>query len=105
MRRDPAQTEHAYYGKKISIQSVESAYARNMIQTARMLRGIPGKTIVLTGSMQPARFRSTDATFNIGLAIGAVQTLPSGVYLAMSGRIFDPENTRKNSAESRSEEF
>src|SRR5437763_16979250 len=50
-----------------------------MVETARALVGIPGKTIVLTGSMQPARFRVTDAVFNIGTAIGAVQSLPPGV--------------------------
>ncbi len=67
-----------------------------MVETGRALLGIPRKTIVLTGSMQPARFRSTDAVFNIGTAIGAVQSLPAGVYLAMNGRIFDPKRTRKN---------
>jgi L-asparaginase len=67
-----------------------------MVQTGRALAGIPGKTIVLTGSMQPARFRVTDAVFNIGVAIGAVQSLPHGVYLAMNGQIFDPQKTRKN---------
>ncbi len=67
-----------------------------MVETARALAGIPGKTIVLTGSMQPARFRSTDAVFNIGTAIGAVQSLPHGVYIAMNGRLFDPRRTRKN---------
>ena len=67
-----------------------------MVDTGRALHGIPGKTIVLTGSMQPARFRSTDAVFNIGLAIGAVQSLPPGVYIAFNGRIFDPGRTRKN---------
>jgi L-asparaginase len=67
-----------------------------MVQTGRALRGIPGKTIVLTGSMQPARFRATDAVFNVGSAIGAVQCLPPGVYIAMNGRIFRPETTQKN---------
>jgi L-asparaginase len=46
--------------------------------------------------MQPARFRVTDAVFNIGVAVGAVQSLPPGVYIAMNGRIFDPARTRKN---------
>lgn len=69
-----------------------------MIQTARALAGIPGKTIVLTGSMQPARFRNTDAGFNIGVAIGAVQCLPPGVYVAMNGRVFDPRRAQKNVA-------
>jgi L-asparaginase len=74
-----------------------------MIQTAKVLKGIAGKTIVLTGSMQPARFKATDAAFNVGVAIGAVQVLPPGVYIAMSGQIFDPEKSRKNVAEGRFE--
>ncbi len=67
-----------------------------MVQTACALTGIPGKTIVLTGSMQPARFRVSDAVFNIGAAVGAVQSLASGVYIVMNGRVFDPTRTRKN---------
>ncbi|MFO1489665.1 MAG: asparaginase domain-containing protein [Kiritimatiellia bacterium] len=67
-----------------------------MIETARALRGIPGKTIVLTGSMQPAMFKVTDAEFNVGLAVAAAQSLPPGVYLAMNGRIFNPDRCRKN---------
>ena len=38
----------------------------------------------------------SDAVFNIGCAVGAVQTLPHGVYLAMNGRIWRPEKVRKN---------
>ncbi len=76
-----------------------------MVETARALLGIPGKTIVLTGSMQPARFRASDAGFNIGTAIGAVQSLSPGVYLAMNGRVFDPRKTRKNRQRNQFEEF
>jgi L-asparaginase len=75
-----------------------------MVQTARALQAITGKTIVLTGSMQPARFRVTDAIFNIGTAIGAVQCLPEGVYIVMNGQVFDPRRTRKNVAENRFEQ-
>lgn len=67
-----------------------------MVQTARALSGIAEKTIVLTGSMQPARFRVTDAVFNIGAAVGAVQSLAPGVYIVMNGRVLDPKRTRKN---------
>lgn len=67
-----------------------------MIQTALALEGIEKKIIVLTGSMQPARFRNTDAVFNIGVAIGAVQSLKPGVYIAMNGQIFDPKLIQKN---------
>ena len=67
-----------------------------MVATAKRLSSINGKTIVLTGSMQPARFRYSDATFNIGSAMAAVQTLPEGVYITMNGRIFQPDHVRKN---------
>lgn len=67
-----------------------------MVDTARALEGIPGKTIVLTGAMEPARSRDTDATFNVGCAVAAVQCLPAGVYIAMSGQILPAGRVRKN---------
>ena len=67
-----------------------------MIGTGKALQNIPGKTIVLTGAMQPARFRASDALYNIASALTAVQILPAGVYIAMNGRIFDPLQARKN---------
>jgi len=67
-----------------------------MIKTAGVLRGIEGKTIVLTGSMFPAQYRDSDAVFNLGCALVAAQVLESGVYIAMNGRIFDPERAVKN---------
>ena len=67
-----------------------------MITTAKVLKQIMGKTIVLTGAMQPAKFRFTDAVFNIASAFTAVQLLPAGVYIAMNGNIFDPDQARKN---------
>jgi L-asparaginase len=75
-----------------------------MPQTAKALVGIPGKTIALTGSMQPARFRNTDAVFNVGFALGVVQILPPGVYLAINGRVFDAAHVRKNREQQRFEE-
>ena len=75
-----------------------------MITTAKNLADIPGKTIVLTGAMQPARFRFTDAVFNIASAMMAAQTLPAGVYIAMNGRIFDPRAARQNVALNRFED-
>jgi len=75
-----------------------------MVDTARTLSGIEGKTIVLTGALNPARFRGSDAEFNIGCAVGAVQSLPPGVYIAMNGRIWNPNKVRKNVAANRFEE-
>ena len=67
-----------------------------MVQTARVLADIAGKTIVLTGAMQPATLRNSDAEFNVGFALAATQTLPPGVYIAMNGEVFDPTKTRKD---------
>ena len=63
-----------------------------------------GKTIVLTGALAPARFRTTDAIFNIGCALGAVQSKAPGVYIAMNGRIFDADKVEKNREARRFEE-
>lgn len=67
-----------------------------LVETARALLGIDDKVIVLTGSLNPALFRGSDAVFNIGCAVGAVQSKPPGVYIAMNGRIWDPQHVRKN---------
>ena len=75
-----------------------------MVETARRLIGVDGKTIVLTGSMQPARLRVSDAAFNVGCAITAVQLLDPGVYLVMNGRVHDPRTTRKNRTANRFED-
>ncbi len=74
-----------------------------MPETARALIGIPEKTIVLTGSMTPARFQKSDAEFNIGCAVGALMSLPAGVYIAMNGCVFPADRVRKNRSQSRFE--
>lgn len=74
-----------------------------MPETAQALAGIAGKTIVLTGALSPARFQKTDAVFNVGCAVGAVQALPEGVYISMNGRIFEAGKVRKNRDQGRFE--
>ena len=74
-----------------------------MPETAMALEGIHGKTIVLTGALTPARFRTTDAVFNVGMAVAAVQTAKPGVYIAMSGQVFEASRVRKNRKENRFE--
>ena len=69
-----------------------------MVETALALQGLAGKTIVLTGALQPARFADSDAEFNLGLAIGAVQALAAGVYIAANGQVFPANAVRKNIA-------
>ncbi len=74
-----------------------------MVQTAAVISGIAGKSIVLTGSLSPARFKGTDAIFNVGLAVAAVQIVKPGVYIAMNGRVFAADQVRKNRDENRFE--
>lgn len=74
-----------------------------MVETAAVLKGLGDRTVVLTGSLNPARFRDSDAVFNIGCAVGAVQSLPPGVYIAMNGKVWNPELVRKNVAANRFE--
>ena len=67
-----------------------------MVDTARVLDTIPNKTIVLTGALSPALFKNSDAMFNIGAALTAAQTKLAGVYIAMTGVIFDYDKVRKD---------
>ncbi|MFQ5609285.1 MAG: asparaginase domain-containing protein [Woeseiaceae bacterium] len=76
-----------------------------MPDTAEMLADLDGRTIVLTGALTPARFKSTDAVFNVGMAVAAVQTAAPGVYIAMSGRIFEAGSVRKNREANKFEEL
>lgn len=75
----------------------------SMIETARVLADLEDRTIVLTGALNPARFRDSDAVFNIGCAVGAVQSLPPGVYIAMNGKVWEPGKVRKNAEANRFE--
>lgn len=75
-----------------------------MVESAQTLLGLTDKVIVLTGALNPARFQGSDAVFNIGCAVGALQALPNGVYIAMNGRVWDPKRVRKNPTANRFEE-
>ena len=74
-----------------------------MVETAKALTAIPQKTIVLTGALEPALFKTSDAVFNIGCALGAVQSLPPGTYIAMSGKVFPADKVWKNLEKNRFE--
>jgi L-asparaginase len=57
-----------------------------MVETAKVLASLTDKTIVLTGALSPARFRGSDAEFNVGA-------------IAAAGRIYRHERPRVGSAE------
>ncbi len=68
-----------------------------MRETAEVLgKAGLGKTVVLTGAMVPYEFDGSDAFFNLGAAVSAVQMLPEGVYIMMNGRAFDWNHVKKN---------
>jgi len=72
-----------------------------MTDSAQALAGLGQKTIVLTGALAPARFSESDATFNLGMAFAAAQTLPAGVYITMNGRVFRGDEVRKDRHQAR----
>ena len=74
-----------------------------MAETARSLGDTGDKTVVFVGSLSPARFKGTDAEFNIGFALAAVQLLPPGAYVAMNGCIFRADEVKKNRTANRFE--
>jgi L-asparaginase len=68
-----------------------------MTETGKMLAEAKiEKTIVLTGAMIPYKFGSSDGLFNLGSALGFVQSLPKGIYIAMNGRCFNYDKVKKN---------
>lgn len=67
-----------------------------LIETAQFVGNIAGKTCVFTAALTPEVFKETDADFNLGCAIGTVQLLNGGTYIAMNGQVFTPDNCRKN---------
>lgn len=69
-----------------------------MVQTARlmMLHRKQNQVVVFTGAMVPASVGRSDAFFNIGFALAAARYSGPGVYVAMSGSIFEADKVRKN---------
>jgi L-asparaginase len=89
----------------IIAQAVESCEADKIIithgtdtmpDTARSLGKLTNKVVVLTGALAPAIFKDSDALFNVGGALAAVQALEKGVYIVMNGELFDATNVRKD---------
>ena len=68
-----------------------------MCETARLLgESSIDKTIVLFGSMVPYAVSDSDAFFNFGCALGSLQLLETGVYIAMNGRVLPWNDVEKN---------
>ena len=68
-----------------------------MCETAKLLgESDLNKIIVLFGAMVPYTVNNSDALFNLGCAIGSVQLLEPGVYVAMNGRVLPWGDVQKN---------
>lgn len=60
------------------------------------------KTIILTGSMTPLTgFSPSDSPFNLGFAFAKLEDAKPGIYVAMNGRLFSPEEVIKLLGEGR----
>ncbi len=71
-----------------------------MVETATMLgQTLTDKTVVLVGAMIPYSISGSDALFNLGCAVTAVQLLPHGVYVVMNGAVFPWNNVEKDRAQ------
>ena len=57
--------------------------------------GVGGKTVIFTGAMRPQKMVDSDAAFNVGVAMGALNVLGAGVYLAMNGRVHEANSVRR----------
>ena len=69
----------------------------SMVETAQVVTQLHlKKTIVFTGAMIPFALENSDAIFNLGCAITAVQLLEPGVYICMNGQVFASNQVRKN---------
>ena len=73
-----------------------------LLTTAQLLDGnCAAKTVVLAGAMRPAVFTASDAAFNLGFALGAACCQPTGVWVAMHGRLWTPGQVAKDTAQMR----
>lgn len=67
-----------------------------MIETAKKLSSIKNKVIILTGAMKPEKFSDSDASFNVGVAVGAINSLNNGIFIAMNGRVYSADKCKRN---------
>ena len=67
-----------------------------IIETAKYLSALKNKTIILTGAFKPEKFKDSDAEFNLGFAIGALNKSENGVYIAMNGGLFECNKVKRD---------
>jgi len=68
-----------------------------LIDTARKLSSLTDKVIIIFGSSRPAKFKDSEAEFNLGYAICAATVKSNGVYIAMNGMLYNWDECEKRS--------
>ena len=61
-----------------------------------LLKHRTDKTVVVVGAMVPMGEVDSDAPYNLGFAVAASMTLPTGVWVAMQSTAWDPDNVEKD---------
>ena len=82
------QTIHSAIVGDLSALIIVTHGTDTMTDTAQYLSDIEGKTIIMARSLAPARFAMTDAMFNFGMAVAALQAMYHGVYIAINSTVF-----------------
>lgn len=76
-----------------------------MPDTARFLKANlkrDDQTIVLTASVIPiSGFAPSDGPFNLGYALAKLEDLEPGIYVAINGKVFSPDEVMKVMSEAR----
>ena len=68
-----------------------------LIKTGKFLeKNLNEQLVILTGALRPERFTNSDAALNIGIAIGAANTLSKGIYIAMNGIIQTANSAKRD---------
>ncbi len=102
-RKDSLEVDHLDRQKMLAMVNESSAKhilithgTDTMVDSAQFLGEQTQKVIIFVGAMQPSAFKDSDATFNVGCAVGALSIATPGVYIAMSGQIHKCNNVFKN---------
>lgn len=83
----------------LSNQIVITHGTDTMVDTALALQKntlLADKTIIMTGAMRPYKLGQSDASFNVGSALQAVQLASTGVWISMNGKLFSANHVIKN---------
>lgn len=85
------------YCKKTPFKKIIITHGTDtIINTARQLLSLNSKKIILTGAFKPEKFKNSDADFNIGFTIGALNHTPDGIFIALQGKLFSADNVYRD---------